>query len=324
MQKRSDPSNAADREIVIERTVKAPRELVFDAFTDRTQISHWWGPHGFTTTTSAMDVRPGGKWRFVMHGPDGTDYQNLVTYIEVDRPRRLVYDHREPDGPMQPFMVTVTFEDVAGGTHVTLKMVCATPEAKAYMAKFGAIEGGEQTLQRLDAVTALQQAEQAKRAFSLTRTFDAPRELVWQAWSTAAHMAAWWGPKEATLDVVEYDFRPGGLFRFGMAYSSGATASARFVFREILKPQRLVYLNGFANEGGGLVRAPFSATWPLEIEYVVTFEEEGGKTRLKIVGLPFGATTEEQSEFERLFASMEQGFGGTLAQLADHLARTQA
>ena len=86
-----EAGHTAGREIVITRLIAAPPELVFDAWTDPKQIGRWWGPNGFTTTTHSMDVRPGGVWRFVMHGPDGRDYQNKIVYREVKRPERLVY-----------------------------------------------------------------------------------------------------------------------------------------------------------------------------------------------------------------------------------------
>ena len=75
-----------DREIIVTRVYDAPRELVFDAFTDPKHLSQWWGPRGFTTTTHSMDFRVGGEWRYTMHGPDGTDYKNLMVYHEINRP----------------------------------------------------------------------------------------------------------------------------------------------------------------------------------------------------------------------------------------------
>jgi uncharacterized protein YndB with AHSA1/START domain len=139
------------REIVVTRVIAAPRALVFDAFTDAKHVSNWWGPHGFTTTTSEMDVRPGGTWRFVMHGPDGTDYRNRVVYDEVVRPERLAYAHDDGEEGPRRFHVTVTFDEVAGGTRVTLRMVASSTEMRDEMARYGAIEGGQQTLERLAA-----------------------------------------------------------------------------------------------------------------------------------------------------------------------------
>ena len=74
---------SADREIVISRIISAPREVVFEAFTQIRHLSRWWGPDGFSTTTRSFEFRPGGVWDFVMHGPDGTDYQEWITWREI-------------------------------------------------------------------------------------------------------------------------------------------------------------------------------------------------------------------------------------------------
>lgn len=147
----NNTSHIADRELVISRVIKAPRERVFEAFTDPHHISMWWGPRGFTTTTHAMEVKPGGAWRFIMHGPDGTDYPNRIVYTEVVRPERLCYDQGDDDTSSAPdFKVVVTFEEQGGQTALTLRMICATVEQLEGMKKFGAIEGGRQTLERLE------------------------------------------------------------------------------------------------------------------------------------------------------------------------------
>ena len=108
------------RSIIGMREFDAPRELVFSAFTDPTHLARWWGPNGFTTTTSSFDLRPGGVWRFVMHGPDGRDYQNRITFEEVVRPERLVYRHGGGDD-VEPVQLrqTITFEDLGGRTRIT-------------------------------------------------------------------------------------------------------------------------------------------------------------------------------------------------------------
>jgi uncharacterized protein YndB with AHSA1/START domain len=110
-----DTEATADREIVISRIVDARRERVWQAWTDQKHVAQWWGPRGFTTTTYKMDVRPGGVWRFVMHVPDGRDYQNKITYLEIVRPERLVYAHGGDDD-LEPvsFRTTATFVDLGG------------------------------------------------------------------------------------------------------------------------------------------------------------------------------------------------------------------
>jgi uncharacterized protein YndB with AHSA1/START domain len=143
----------ADREIVIERLIDAPPALVFDAWTDPKQVVQWWGPRGFTTTTHKMEVKPGGVWRFVMHGPDGRDYQNTITYFEIVRPERLVYSHGGGDEDLEPvsFHTTVTFVPKDKKTLVTLRAIFPTAaERERVIREHGALEGGKQTLERLD------------------------------------------------------------------------------------------------------------------------------------------------------------------------------
>jgi uncharacterized protein YndB with AHSA1/START domain len=142
-------SNDPDREIVIERIVNAPRELVWRAWTEPDQIAKWWGPNGFTTTIHEMHVRIGGVWRFIMHGPDGTDYPNRIVYREIVKPERLVYDHSDDEGNDR-FHSTVTFVAQGKRTKVTLRAVFETAQARAAAVKFGAVEGGQQTLGRLE------------------------------------------------------------------------------------------------------------------------------------------------------------------------------
>ena len=134
------------------REFDAPRELVFEAFTDPKHLSQWWGPDGFTTTTQSFDMRPGGAWRFVMHGPDGRDYENRVTFDEIVRPERLAYHHGGGDDvePVQ-FQTVVTFEDIGGGrTRLTWRGTFPSAAERARVIKeYGADKGLAQTMSRL-------------------------------------------------------------------------------------------------------------------------------------------------------------------------------
>ncbi len=151
MNERSEATSTADREIVVSRVITAPGELVFDAWIDPEHIGQWWGPNGFTTTIHEMDVRPGGVWRFIMHGPDGTDYPNKVVYQEIIRPERLVYIHSDDvEGDPGQFQATITFEEQDGKTKVTLRALFASAAERDATVEFGAIEGGNQTLGRLE------------------------------------------------------------------------------------------------------------------------------------------------------------------------------
>jgi uncharacterized protein YndB with AHSA1/START domain len=161
--------------------------------------------------------------------------------------------------------------------------------------------------------------------FFVTRTFDAPRALVWSAWTSADALGKWWGPKGATIRVIRLDFRPGGMFHYTMAFQPGHEMYGRFVYREIAAPQRLVFVNSFSDAAGGLTRAPFpqlAGKWPFEVLNVMTLTESGGKTTLNLRAVPINATQEEHAIFAGNADSMRQGFGGTFDQLAGYLARS--
>ncbi len=140
------------RAIIGTRIFDAPRDLVFAAFTDPEHLAAWWGPDGFSLTTRSFDFRPGGVWRFVMHGPDGRDYQNRVTYDEIVPPERIVYTHGGGDDaePVQ-FTQTLSFDDIGGGgTRLTWHGVFPSAEERARLIKeYGADKGLAQTMARL-------------------------------------------------------------------------------------------------------------------------------------------------------------------------------
>lgn len=143
-------STASDREIVITRLFEAPRELVWKAWTDPKHLVHWWGPKGFTNTFQEIDVRPGGVWRFVMHGPDGRDYQNKIVFAEIVKPERLAYSHGGDEGEPVQFRVTVTFAEEGGKTRLTMRSVFPSAEERDRVVKeHGALEGANQTMDRL-------------------------------------------------------------------------------------------------------------------------------------------------------------------------------
>lgn len=146
-----DGADTNDREMVLSRTIAAPRELVFAAWTDADAIGEWWGPDGFTTTTEHFDFTTGGTWEFVMHGPDGTDYPNFVRFLEIEEPVRIVHDHGSHADEPAEFRSTITFEETDGKTTVTMRARFSTKEAHDEAMDYGAVEGGQQTLARLAA-----------------------------------------------------------------------------------------------------------------------------------------------------------------------------
>jgi uncharacterized protein YndB with AHSA1/START domain len=145
-------SAAADREIMMSRVIDAPRELVFEAFTEVRHLSRWWGPEGFTTTTRAFEFRVDGVWDFVMHGPDGTDYQEWICWTEIAPPERIALLHGEFRSDPNAFESVVTFAPDGATTRIEMRTVFPTKELRdEAVEKYHAIEGGQQTLGNLAA-----------------------------------------------------------------------------------------------------------------------------------------------------------------------------
>ena len=156
--------------------------------------------------------------------------------------------------------------------------------------------------------------------FVISRVLDAPRELVWKVFSEPERMKEWRGPKGFTVIASKMDFRPGGIYHYGMQAPNGAAMWGKFVYREIVPPERMVFINSFSDGDGGVTRHPMSPSWPLEMLSTFTFEElPGGKTRFTLRWRAYNASAEEQKTFDAAHDSMNQGWGGTLEQLTAYL-----
>lgn len=136
--------DTSDREIVITRVFDAPRDVVWNSWSDPDQLKLWWGPDGFTNTFETFDFRPGGDWRFIMHGPDGTDYRNHNRFVEIRKPELIVIDHLEEP----PFRVTISFATIDGKTQMTFRQVFETVDTFERVKPY-ALPGSEQTLGKL-------------------------------------------------------------------------------------------------------------------------------------------------------------------------------
>jgi len=170
--------------------------------------------------------------------------------------------------------------------------------------------------------TASAAANPKESEFVIARTFDAPREAVWAAFTDPEGMKKWWGPKGFTVIASKMDLRPGGTYHYGMRAPDGSTMWGRFVYREIVRPERIVLVNSFSDEAGGVTRHPLHMDWPLEMLTTFTFADEGGRTRLTVRWVPLNATEAERRTFDAGHDSMRQGWTGTLDQLTAYLAKS--
>jgi uncharacterized protein YndB with AHSA1/START domain len=313
----SSMAESKDRELVFTRVLDAPRELVWKAWTEPQHVSQWWGPRGFTTTIHEMNVRPGGVWRQTMHGPDGADYPNESVFVEVVKPERISYTLAggKKGDPSHQLEQTWTFEAQGDKTKVTLRMLFPSAAALEHVVKtYGAAEGATQTLDRLaEHLPTMREkdsyvAGDKEREVVITRVFDAPRELVFKAWTDPKMMKEWYGPKMFTNSVCELDVRVGGAWRIVMRGPDGAEYPGSGVYREIVKPERLVFTSEATDKDGKVILAGLAT---------VTFAEEGGKTKLTLRA----RATAMVDYAVAYLGGMEAGWAQSLEKLDEELAR---
>jgi len=303
-------NNEEARSLVTTRMFDAPRELVFEAWTHPNHLSHWWGPTGFSITTRAFDFRPGGTWQLVMHGPDGRDYQNRITFDEIVAPERIAFHHNAEGSEQVHHWTFVTFEAVGGKTKFTMRLVFPSAEEKDRVVReHGAAEGLKQTVGRLgEYVASWEGNDGLEKTVTLTRHFKAPRALVFEAFTDPKHLAEWWGPKGFTNPVCEVDARPGGLIRIEMQGPGGFSHPMTATITEIVPPERFVFSS--IAYGPGEQRLLESLT-------IVTFREERGGTHLTIEARAKGFLPIARM----MLAGMKEGWSQSLDKLDELVVR---
>ena len=156
-------------------------------------------------------------------------------------------------------------------------------------------------------------------AFVISRKLCAPRDLVFACFTEPERMQQWWGPKGSRVVAQTMDLRVGGIYHYGMRGPDGSTMWGKFVYREIVRPSRIVLVQSFSDELGDVTRHPMSATWPLRMLSTFLFDAEGKETRLTIKWAPLDPTPEERATFEAAFDGMTQGWSGTFERLLDYI-----
>jgi uncharacterized protein YndB with AHSA1/START domain len=279
MTKATDPI-AADRTLTTTRVFDAPRAQVFKAWTDAKQFAKWFPPDGFTADCD-LDVRPGGRLRVDMKGADpalGPDFYEKVfpgsgVYKEVVANERLAFTFAaaaDAGSPPMNMLMTVIFEDEGRKTKLTIHQTADTVADYEALVKIGASEGLRQSLDKLTAVLEGTgpdtKVSVTGRTLTLTRVFDAPRDLVWKAYTDPAHIVKWSFANDWEAPFAETDLRPGGKFRVGMRPVDHSEEGFVFegTYSEIVRPERIVQAIG----DGRVMKT--------------TFEDVGGKTRLTL------------------------------------------
>jgi uncharacterized protein YndB with AHSA1/START domain len=274
---------------VISRVLDAPRDKVWKAWTEAERLKKWWGPAGFTVHTCKVDLRPGGVFHYGMKAPDGSDMWGKFVYREIKAPQRLVFivsfsDEkggvtRHPwsaNWPLETFS-TVTFEEIPGGkTKVSVQWIPAESSTDIERKTFdegreGMKQGWGGTMDQFAAYLA--KGERMSDTLTLTRLYNAPRERVWKAWTDPEQVAQWWGPNGFTTPRCELDVRPAGMLRIDMRAPDGKVLPLTGVYREVVAPERLVFLCSALDENGALI---------FEVLNTITFAKQGGKTKLTV------------------------------------------
>lgn len=310
-------------ELHLTRVYHAPRSLVWKVWTDPAHVAHWWGPRGFTLTQHSKELRPGGRWVYTMHGPDGVDYPNSTLYHEVIEGEKLVYDHGS-DGQSKPlFRVTVTFQDVPEGTRMDMIMGFDSQQAADEARRFIRMAGGNATWDRLAEYLELQTG--GGETFVIQRSFAAPRDLLFQLWTKPEHLAHWLPPLGATMTYLEADIRSGGSAFYRMDHPQGQLYG-KVEYHEITAPERLAYTQMFSDENKGRGHHPMLPIFPERMHTTVLFVSEGeSQTRVSLTWRPEGEVSQaEMASFLNTRDSMTGGWNGSFDKLEGYTEELKA
>jgi uncharacterized protein YndB with AHSA1/START domain len=330
----NDADNVVKNELVIVRTFEAPRELVWKAWMEPERFMRWWGPAGFTMTVLKMDFRPGGVFHYAMRSPDGQEMWGKFVYREIAAPERIVFINsfsdqegnliRHPMVSTWPLQIlnTLTLSEQGTKTKLTLRggPYSATEAEwqtfndalvgvhKGFTGTFDQLTGylkiimskGEMDVSRINLI-----AEPRKQEITIKHSFDAPRDLVFKAFTDPNLIPQWWGPRSLVTHIDRMDVRPGGDWRFVQRDAGGNEFAFHGIYHEVTPSERLVYTFEFEGMPGHIL---------LE---TVTFEEQGGKTLMT-----------DQSVFQSvadrdgmLSSGMEQGASESMERITELLAK---
>ena len=305
-------------ELQIIRVYDAPVKLVWDAWTDPKKAAKWWGPRGFTITTISKDLRPGGTWKYTMHGPDGTDYPNLTVYHEVEKYSRLVYDHggTETDPPL--FRVTVTFKEELGKTIMNMIMAFENVEKAKEIGKFIKQASGNSTWDRLGEY--LENEDSGKDPFIINRTFAAPIEKVFEFWTDVKHLAKWLPPGGFDMKILSGELKVGQSLLYSMS-NGDMTLFGKSTYQEINPVTKISYLQMFTDKDGKPSKHPMMPVWPEAMMNTIIFTPESPTlTRVTLTTRVHGnATAAEQETFSAAKGGMTMGWNGSFDRLDELL-----
>lgn len=299
----------SDTEILMTREFDAPRELVFAAMTQPEHITHWWGPRTSRFVACEVDFREGGSWRYTIEVSQQMTFSG--TFHKITPPEGLegTETYNEPMFGNPTWKTILRLDDIDGRTRMTSHVFHRSKEARDGHCNSGMEQGAAETLDRLEDLLAGRptHAEPTgnpmEAEVEIVRIFDAPRDLVYEAWTKPEHMTQWWGPGPFTSHSCKLDVRPGGEWQITMRSPEGRDFRSSGVYSEVVPSERLVFTNdAYGQDGTQLLKGLTS----------VTFADDGRKTKLtlktKATGLvPFAP---------QMLKGMEPGWNMTLEKLS--------
>ena len=234
--------------LILTRTFAAPRVLVFKAWSSAEHMRRWFSPEGFTVPEAEVDFRPGGACAICMRSPDGQDFWSRGEYLEIAPPDRMVFTTVMVDGGEPKFTAhtTVTFEEDAAGTRMTVRQAYVIHDPAFLGAVEGAPEGWRTTLDKLEREVARIQSSDSRSvvhdSFSLERTYEASPAAIFRAFSDQAAKARWFEGGEG-YRVLErrMDVRPGGREHLTGQWTSGKVSTFDVIYHDVVPEKRLVY-----------------------------------------------------------------------------------
>lgn len=316
------PVKTKSNELKIIRVLDAPVKAVWDAWTEEEQVAKWWGPRGFSITTHSKDLKVGGHWKYTMHGPDGVEYLNTTKYLEVEKHKKLVYDHGGHEERPPLFRVTVLFSESNGKTTMDMTMTLESAEAAEQTAGFIKKANGNSTWDRL--AEYLAKEKDGKEQFIINRSFAAPIDLMFDMWTKPEHFKKWLAPTGFDMTFIRADIKSGGSTFYCMSNAAGLKMYGRAHYIEVDKAKnRLVYTQEFVDENENVSRHPMAPTWPASMITHVQFTEEGPEqTRVTVTWECHGDYTKEELEtFIQGRSGMTIGWTGSFDKLDEVLAK---
>ncbi len=284
--KKESNSTVVPNQLTITRVFDAPRELVFKAWTDKEQMAKWWGPKDFTNPVCEIDARPGGSIYIDMTGPDGTVYPMGGEFVEVKEPERLVFFARAFKNKQGEWLLenknTITFTNDNGKTKMVLYVEVMKRSAEVEDALAGMNEGWNQSLDRLS-----ERTSKDNRYVFVTRIIDAPRDIVYKAWTDPEQLAKWFAPRNCEVKFAKADIRPGGTALYSI-FDPRANSGDNWclcTYKEV-SPDRIVCTLTLSDEKGTPGNPEHACSgnpdWPQSTEVIITFTDYQGKTKLTL------------------------------------------